>query len=79
MDINWTEPTLYTGVLEWLDEIQDEPLAYDKDAIRYSDPSKHRNYLNLMRRSITKMGCGGVYCNVNGMHKYRGLCLTNKP
>ncbi|KHJ87464.1 hypothetical protein OESDEN_12763 [Oesophagostomum dentatum] len=79
MDINWTEPTLYTGVLDWLKEIQDEPLTYDSDAIRYSEPSKHRNYLNLMRRSITKMGCGGMYCYEDGMHKYRGLCLTNKP
>ncbi|KHJ75834.1 hypothetical protein OESDEN_24549 [Oesophagostomum dentatum] len=81
MDLDWTEPTMYHGILDWLDEIQDEPIAYDQDAIRYTrvQPSIAITSTLLMRRSITGFGCGGVYCNVNGMHKYRGLCLTNKP
>ncbi|RCN33884.1 hypothetical protein ANCCAN_20282 [Ancylostoma caninum] len=79
-DIDWDEPEITSAVSEWMEEINEfavsDSAISDKE-VTFKDNAL-REYLSLMRPSITKIGCAEVLCKENGMNKYRAFCLTDQ-
>ncbi|EPB65308.1 SCP-like protein, partial [Ancylostoma ceylanicum] len=80
-DIDWDVPEITSAVSEWIKEISEfavSDIAITDKEVTFKDNAL-REYLNLMRPNLTKIGCAEVLCNDNGMNKYRAFCLTDKP
>ncbi|KIH55985.1 hypothetical protein ANCDUO_13843, partial [Ancylostoma duodenale] len=80
-DIDWDEPEITSAVSEWMEEIQNfavSDIAISDKEVTFKDNAL-REYLSLMRPSITKIGCAEVLCKDNGMNKYRAFCLIDQP
>ncbi|RCN52746.1 hypothetical protein ANCCAN_01122, partial [Ancylostoma caninum] len=80
-DIDYDVPEITSAVSEWMEEIENfavSDIAISDKEVTFKDNAL-REYLSLMRPSITKIGCAEVLCKDNGMNKYRAFCLTDQP
>ncbi|EYC12905.1 hypothetical protein Y032_0045g1150 [Ancylostoma ceylanicum] len=78
MDIDWDEPDILTAMDSWTNEINEFAMQQvGTDKVIYRDPVV-RNWLNLIRPDITKIGCAEITCVENGLNKYRAYCLVDK-
>ncbi|EPB69044.1 hypothetical protein ANCCEY_11861 [Ancylostoma ceylanicum] len=81
MDIDWDVPEMMSAAWAWMEEI--EHFAVSDHAISDKAVTFHdlaiRQYLNLMRSNITKIGCAEALCKENGLNKYRAYCLIDQP
>ncbi|KAL6732265.1 hypothetical protein Aduo_003042 [Ancylostoma duodenale] len=80
MDIDWGEPELTSAAWAWMEQIEKFTVsdnAISNKQVIFKDHNL-REYLNLMRPSITKIGCAEALCVENGVNKYRAFCLTDK-
>ncbi|EYB82956.1 hypothetical protein Y032_0346g3142 [Ancylostoma ceylanicum] len=80
MDIDWDVPEITSAAWAWMEEIEKSAVrdnAISNKAVTFKDAAL-RQYLNLMRPSITKIGCAEVLCKEKGVNKYRAFCLTDQ-
>ncbi|RCN33885.1 hypothetical protein ANCCAN_20283 [Ancylostoma caninum] len=81
MDIDWDVPDITSAAFAWMQEIEEFAVSdyaiTDKD-VKFKDLAI-RQYLNLMRPGIKKIGCAEALCKENGLNKYRAFCLTDQP
>ncbi|KIH62813.1 SCP-like protein [Ancylostoma duodenale] len=79
LDIDWDEPDIYTAMHSWANEINEFAMQnVGKTDVKYDNPQV-RNWVNLVRPDITKIGCADITCVENGLNKYRAYCLVDKP
>ncbi|KAL6732285.1 hypothetical protein Aduo_003059 [Ancylostoma duodenale] len=81
MDIDWDVPEMTSAAWAWMDQIKHfavSDYAITDKGVKFKD-LVIRQYLNLMRPEIKKIGCAEVLCKENGMNKYRAFCLTDQP
>ncbi|EPB69042.1 hypothetical protein ANCCEY_11859 [Ancylostoma ceylanicum] len=79
-DMDWDVPDITSAVTEWMEEISEfavSDIAITDKEVTFKDNAL-REYLNLMRPNLTKIGCAEVLCNDKGMSKYRAFCLTDQ-
>ncbi|KAL6732280.1 hypothetical protein Aduo_003054 [Ancylostoma duodenale] len=79
LDIDWDEPDIYTAMHSWANEINEFAMQnVGKTDVKYDNPQV-RNWVNLVRPDITKIGCAEITCVENGINKFRAYCLVDKP
>ncbi|EYC12964.1 hypothetical protein Y032_0045g1187 [Ancylostoma ceylanicum] len=80
INITDIEPELTSAVWVWTEQIDKFTVSDDAISDKKVVYKNHdlREYLNLMRHSITKIGCAEVLCPGKDLNKYRAFCLTDK-